>query len=184
MAAKNGDASKADHSKTLELQTETLIGDVRDAVLAEFKHLPNTWQKMNEEEQQRLITRASDIADSMVRKAVDMIAARGMPALPIEVGKITIEGAECKGAFECYADDEALLRIRHLQGSRAMFVLASPDAYNGKTETPKPDVVGDLAMPKTGPGAEHDAGALAAIGRGNGADLDVRTAAGGALKRN
>jgi 2-methylaconitate cis-trans-isomerase PrpF len=119
-----------------------------------------------------------------VRKAVDMIAARGMPALPIEVGKITIEGAECKGAFECYADDEALLRIRHLQGSRAMFVLASPDAYNGKTETPKPDVVGDLAMPKTGPGAEHDAGALAAIGRGNGADLDVRTAAGGALKRN
>jgi hypothetical protein len=128
--------------------TETLRGDIRDVVLAEFKHIGKPWQKMNEEEQQRLINRAADIADKLVRQAVDLIAARDLPALPIEVGKIEVSGAECKGRFECYADDENLLRIRHLQGSRAMFVLASPSAYQGERAPQTPDVVGDLSMPK------------------------------------
>lgn len=148
---------------------ETLTSDVRDAVLAEFKHMAKPWSQMTEDEQQRVINRSQDIADKLVVAAVDLIAARGLPSLPIKVGKIVIEGSECKGAFECYADDEALLRMRHLQGSRAMFVLASPDAYDGETEQPQPDNVGDLAMPATGPGAPSDPGVEAKIGRGNGA---------------
>jgi hypothetical protein len=121
-----------------ELNTETLRGDIRDRILTEFKHIPNVWPKMAESEQERLISRAQDIAGELVRKAVDLIAERGLPALPIEVGKITIDGGACKGTFECYADDENLLRIRHLQGKRAMFVLASPDAFNGEQARQKP----------------------------------------------
>ena len=183
MAAKNGDASTHDIPKTIEPQTKTLIGDIRNAVLSEFKQMPKPWQMMNEDEQSHIIDRASNIADTLVRTAVDLIAARGLPALPITVGKITVESAECKGAFECYADDDNLLRIRHLQGARAMFVLASPDAFDGKTEKPKPDVVGDLAMPTTGPNAPHDPGVAETIGRGNPTALDVRTVAGGTLNR-
>lgn len=151
MAAKNGAATPHDNLKEIELQTDQLVDNIRDLVLDEFKHMGKPWQQMNEDEQVRVINRAADIGDHLVRKAVDLIAARGLPALPIEVGKITVEGAECKGTFECYADDENLLRIRHLQGSRAMFVLASPDAFNGKTEKPEPEVVGDLSMPKNQP---------------------------------
>jgi len=151
------------------LNTDTLRGDVRDQLLAEFKHLPKPWQAMNEEEQDRLIRRASDIADQLVRSAVDLIAARGLPALPIEVGKITVDAAACKGTFECYADDENLLRIRHLQGSRAMFVLASPSAFNGEQSTPEPEVVGDLAMPKE----RTDEEALENVGRGSDDGLDI-----------
>jgi hypothetical protein len=131
-----------------KLSAETLIGNIRDAVLTEFKQMPKPWQAMNEDEQSRLIDRSTDIGDTLVRQAVDLIAARDLPALPINVGKITVDGAECKGTFECFANDENLLRIRHLQGARAMFVLASPDAYAGETEKPQPEVVGDLALPK------------------------------------
>lgn len=134
-----------------QIAAETMTSDIRDAILSEFKLTPKPWQHMKEDEQQRLINRAEDIADTLVRRAIDIIAARGLPALPIEVGKITVEGTECKGAFECYADDENLLRIRHLQGSRAMFVLASSSAYSGETKRPEPEVVGDLAMPKVDP---------------------------------
>lgn len=133
-----------------ELNTESLRGDIRDRILTEFKHIPNVWPKMAESEQERLISRAQDIAGELVRKAVDLVAERGLPALPIEVGKITIDGGACKGTFECYADDENLLRIRHLQGKRAMFVLASPDAFNGEKKPAEADVVGDLSMPKDG----------------------------------
>lgn len=147
------------------ISDETLRGDIRDEVLREFKHMPKPWQAMNEDEQQRIIDRATTIADSLVRLAVDLVASRGLPALPIEVGKITIEGAACKGAFECYADDDNLLRIRHLQGSRAMFVLASPDAFKGEKAKAETEVVGDLALPKEG-GERADEAQLEQVGQG------------------
>lgn len=147
-----------------QLAADTLRGDIRDAILGEFKAVPNAYVKLAEDEQQRLIFRAADIADTLVRKAIDLIAERGLPALPITVGKITVDGSACKGAFECYADDENLLRIRHLQGSRAMFVLASPDRFNGQQRPAKPENIGDLAMPEPDQRADEDA--LAKVGTG------------------
>lgn len=150
--------------KTIELATTTLRGDIRDKILSEFKAIPKSWQTSTEDEQQRLIRVANDVAGTLVRRAIDIVAAKGLPALPITVGKMTIEKSECKGTFECYADDESLLRIRHLQGARAMFVLASPDAFNGEEKAPEPSNVGDLAMPK---GDERaDEANLAAVGKG------------------
>lgn len=146
MHAETGAAVEA--VQALKIETKTLRGDIRDMVLAEFKHIEKTWKMSNEEEQERLIDRASDIADKLVREAVDLIAARDLPALPITVGKIVLDGSECKGSFECFADDENLLRIRHLQGARAMFVLASPDAYAGEKAPAKPDVIGTLKVPE------------------------------------
>lgn len=155
----------AENEPTNELDTETLRGDIRDEVLREFKHMPKSWQTMNEEEQQRIITRAADVADKLVRRAVDLVAARGLPALPIEVGKFTVDGAAIKGTFECYADDESLLRIKHLANKRAMFVLASPDAYNGEKGKAETEVVGDLAIPKEAVNAQAEEN-LAKVGRG------------------
>lgn len=156
--------------ETATLATDTLRGDIRDELLREFKHLPKPWQAMNEDEQSRLINRARDIADTLVRRSVDLVAARGLPALPIEVGKFTVDGAAIKGSFECYADDESLLRIKHLANKRAMFVLASPDAFNGEQQKAETDVVGDLAMPKDteiDPDAERpDEANLAKVGQG------------------
>lgn len=142
MSANTGETANA-----VQFEDETLRGDIRDMILDEFKHIDGPWAKANEDEQQRRINRAGDIADNVVRQAIDLIAARGLPSLPIEVGKIEVDGATCKGRFECFADDENLLRMRHLQGHRAMFVLASPDRYLGEKEPQIPDNVGTLAMP-------------------------------------
>jgi hypothetical protein len=150
-----------------QLAAETLRGDIRDAILGEFKAVPGAYPKLSEDEQQRLIHRAADIANRLVRDAIDVIAQRGLPALPITVGKITVDGSACKGAFECYADDENLLRIRHLQGSRAMFVLASPSRFNGEQKEAKPENIGDLAMPEPEQRADEDA--LSKVGQGRAA---------------
>lgn len=151
--------------KTTELATTTLRGDIRDKILTEFKAIPKSWQTSTEDEQQRLIRVANDIAGALVRRTIDIVAAKGLPALAITVGKMTIDNSECKGTFECYADDESLLRIRHLQGARAMFVLASPDAFNGEEKKPETTNVGDLAMPK-GDEPRDDEAALAGVGKG------------------
>jgi hypothetical protein len=154
--------------KNIELATTTLRGDIRDQILREFKAIPKSWQTSTEDEQSRLINRARDIADDLVRQAIDLVAGKGLPSLPILVGKITVEKSACKGVFECHADDENLLRIRHLQGSRAMFVLASPDAFNGEQSDPQAEVIGDLSIPD--PDAPRaDEAQLAKVGQGKAA---------------
>lgn len=158
-----------EQEKTIELATDTLRGDIRDAVLSEFKTMPNVWQKMGEGDQERLIRRAEDVANTLVRRAIDIIAEKGLPALPIEVGKIEVDGSTCKGKFECYADDEALIRMRHLQGARAIFVLASPDRFNGEQGKAEADVVGDLAMPKSEEAGRADEANLEQVGKGKAA---------------
>lgn len=158
----------SDQETTIELATDTLRGDIRDKILSEFKSIPKSWQTSSEDEQSRLINRAQDVANTLVRRAIDIVAAKGLPALPITVGKLTIDGGECKGAFECYAGDDELLRIRHLQGARAMFVLASPDAFNGEQKPQETDVVGDLGIPK-GDEPRADEALLDQVGQGQAA---------------
>ena len=163
-----GTAAPTSADKAIEVATTTLRGDIRDKILSEFKAIPKSWQTSTEDEQARLINRANDIAGALVRNAIDIVAAKGLPSLAITVGKMTIDNSECKGTFECYADDESLLRIRHLQGSRAMFVLASPDAFNGEQKPQEPSNVGDLAMPK-GEEARADEANLEKVGQGKAA---------------
>lgn len=130
-----------------DARTRTLRGDIRDLILREFKAMSRPWQQMTETEQARLIHRANDIAGTVVRRSVDIVAEDGLPSLPVTVGKITLEGGAIKGAYECFADDENLLAIRRLQSKRAMFVLADPDEYFGQRAAAKPTNVGELAMP-------------------------------------
>jgi hypothetical protein len=162
MAKGNGNGAQAP-----QFNTETLRGDIRDMVLSEFKLLPKPWQQMNEEEQERLINRADDVAAKLVNTAVDLIAARELPALAITVAKFTVDGSQIKGTYTCNADDGALLLIRDLSDKRAIFVLADPASYAGEKAPAETEVVGDLAMPKTGPGAPSDPVAESKIGRGN-----------------
>lgn len=152
MAKGNGNG-KAPIAPTIE--TETLRGDIRDTLLIEFRLMPKPWQQMSEDEQQAYIDRATKVADSLVRQAVDLIAARGLTALPITVGKFTCEASEIKGNYTVYASDEALLSIRHLCDRRAMFVLADPSEYLGEKAPAIPDNVGSLAMPSTADAPFH-----------------------------
>lgn len=139
-----------------EARTRTLRGDIRDLVLREFKGMQRPWQQMTENEQSRLIQRANDIAGTVVRGAVDLVAEDGLTSLAVTVGKMTLEGGAIKGVYECYADDDSLLSIRRLQGKRAMFVLADPDEYFGQRAAAKPDNVGELAMPRGDASDEPD----------------------------
>lgn len=137
-----------------DARTRTLRGDVRDLVLREFKTMQKAWPQMTESEQSRLIQRASDIAGTVVRRCVDLVAEDGLPSLPVTVGKLTLEGGAIKGTYECFADDENLLSIRRLQSKRAMFVLADPDEYFGQRGKAEPDNVGDLGIPRQKEGTQ------------------------------
>lgn len=159
-------ASDIDRASEVAIASATLLGDVRDALLSEIKALPKPWQKMSEEEQGRAIHRASDIAGELVTKVVHLISTKGFSNLPVTINKFTVkDGVKIEvGAAETVEN------ITHLamHSGAAVLVLATPSAFMGEKEKAQTDNVGELAIPKTGPGAPSDPDAMEHLGRGNG----------------
>jgi hypothetical protein len=140
----------------IELQMATLSGDIRDELIREFKTINGVWGK-TEDEQERLINRASDIADLLVDRAVSVISSRGLTFFTVKLGDVKATG---KGAIDC-AFSMPLHRNEHLIGGLCkrinqpvILIARDVDEFLGERHEAKADVVGDLGMPRATHG-EH-----------------------------
>lgn len=156
---------------TAAQQIETLKVDIAKLILDEMKLLQKPWQKMNEGEQARLITRAADIAGQVVHRGVTTIATRGFKHFEVALGKFAVDkGIE----FKCTMpfSKEAIGDLCSRRATTMILVARDENAFLGG-KMPKPEVVGDLGIPK-GKGADAkdearaDEANLAKVGRGNG----------------
>ena len=129
-----------------EFVAETLRGDVRDAVLREFKAMEKPWAQMNEKEQERLIHRAVDIAHSLTNSAIRVAAHRGFAYLVAGVKQFTVTD-EIKTVVTCSATVENITKLAKHAGEMVC-VLISPTVFFGEREKATPDVVGELKLPK------------------------------------
>jgi hypothetical protein len=162
-------ANGADHGTAVnpapdkfELAADTLRGDIRDALLAEFKGRSKPWQQMTEGEQESVIHRMEHIARGLVDQAVNLVAHQGAPFLLGEAPKFTVKDS-CKIEFVVAALPENLIKLANHRGA-AVLVLVEPHKYQGHRKPAETDVVGDLAMPKE----RADEALLDQVGRGNG----------------
>jgi len=140
----NGAAAESD--RVMLLATETLRGDIRDMLLAEWKTRPKSWQAMNESEQESVIHRLGNIARDLVNRAVTLVAHQGSPFIIGETPKFTIKD-QCKIEFVVAALPENLIKLANHRGP-AVLVLVAPNKYQGQRKPAEPDVVGDLGMPR------------------------------------
>lgn len=123
----------------IDLNTDTLTGDIRDFLLSHIRDMQKPWAQMSQEEQKAKVALAEKAAENLVKQSLETIAGRGLPFMVISVGKFTCDGAEMKGTYTAYASDENLLRARHLSERRAVFVLCDPDLYFGERYEAKTD---------------------------------------------
>lgn len=165
-----GDAMTNTNGKIVEidLDTQTLLADVRDAILSEFKAVDKPWEKQNEKEQGRLIQRAEYVAGRLIADAVAIVADRGFSSMPAAIDQFTRKDG-IKITLKASATVEHITQLAEHGMNAVVLVLAEPSKFMGKAKPTEPDNVGDLAMPKTGPGAPSDEAAMAKLGRGNAA---------------
>lgn len=142
----NGATEFEDETEVPEFVAETLSGDIRDAVLREFKALEKPWQQMNEKEQERVIHRARDIGENLTRQAIRAVAERGFQHLIVAVKQFTVTD-EIKTQVVCAATVDNITKLAAHSGE-GVFVLVSPKLYFGEREKATPDVVGDLKLPR------------------------------------
>jgi hypothetical protein len=72
-------------------ETETLSGDVRDALLTHLRAIKVPWAMLGEDEQAEHIAALNATAEAAVRRIVGLIASGGMSSVIGTIGKFTVK---------------------------------------------------------------------------------------------
>lgn len=118
--------------------SETLSGDIRDALLTQVRSIKVPWAMLTEDEQQNAIDAISKTAESAVRSTARIIAQRGFETVIVTTGKWTVkEGVKLE--CEASATLENINSLAQHGSSAAVLVLVDPKEYLGERAPAKPD---------------------------------------------
>lgn len=74
-----------------EVSIDTLMGDVRDAMLSRFRATRKPWEAMNESEQRETVEAFTMTARHLVRGAVSLMTAFEFPRAVVTLGQVTLK---------------------------------------------------------------------------------------------
>jgi hypothetical protein len=115
------------------LARETLTGDVRDIILNDMKDRANAlpWNLSGEKEQQEVIEHARRIAEHLVHRVVEIVAAGGRQVIQAQLEKITIKDG-ITATLELSQHNEQRHRLYDAQGSTVMIIVAEKEPFEGE----------------------------------------------------
>lgn len=120
------------------LDSSTLRGDLRDALLDRLKTMPKPWTVLSEAEQAELIAGCDRVAMSLVTRAVCLIAANGFTALPGILEKVTVKDG-MQVVVQLSRKDPHRHELIDTMGNSVMVVIAQADMFMGEQGPAKPD---------------------------------------------
>lgn len=119
---------------------ETLTGDLRDAILTNMRSMETPWSLLSEAKQQDKIDAAVKMAEDLVRRATELIAAKGFDHVLVKIGKMVIaEKGFVQSSIECAKSEENVVHLMARQNAHAILILGDPADYFGEREAAKPD---------------------------------------------
>jgi hypothetical protein len=120
------------------MDSSTLFGDLRDALLGRLRAMPKPWSVMSEAEQQELIEGTERVASHLVRNAVKLIAANGRASIDA-----TLEQATVKDGIKAVITLSQRHPLRHeltdAVGKAVLIVVADVTEFMGEKAPAKPD---------------------------------------------
>ena len=84
----------ADEATDFNPELETLMGDMRDAMLMRIRTLQKSWQQMSEQEQIDCANGIELAAKDMIRKSVRLLNKHEWPSTVVELGEVKIGGTK------------------------------------------------------------------------------------------
>lgn len=142
-------------TEVIETTSETLSGDISAWIVDRIRHLPKTYGEMSEQEQREVIESAVCATNSMIRKAVAMIAADERAVIVAEVEKVEFKDG-VKAILTASKSSEYRHALADAQGQTVLIVVAA-DQYLGG-DKPEADPDQGALFDKTDMGAEDGDG--------------------------
>ncbi len=137
--------------ENIELNTDTLSGDVRSAILDKFRGTDVTWSMMPEGQQRTFSHEIDELARYLVREAVNLIATDGMPSINTRCGEVKRrKDGDIEAKFNLKGDDEQRHELFDATGFPIKVIVADHERYIGE-RAPEPidpdqaDLIDDLA---------------------------------------
>jgi hypothetical protein len=121
----------------MQMQAETLTGDIRDMILTHIRAMETPWSKLSEKQQREKIEAATKAADNAVRGAVRIVADKGFPHLIVSTGKWTVKDG-IKLEVIAAGTVENVTHLAEHDGGSAVLVLCDVKAFFGQREEAKP----------------------------------------------
>jgi hypothetical protein len=121
----------------IDLNTDTLSGDVRSAIMDKVRG--NSMMAMLTEAQQRAFAHEIDeLARYLVREAVNLIAADGMPVIRAKCGEVKRrKDGDIEAKFGPKGDDEQRHQLFDATNSPILVIVADHERYIGE-QAPEP----------------------------------------------
>lgn len=121
-------------SETVDMElvaAETLSGDLRDVLLTHIRSMETPWSKMSEQAQSDKIYAISNASETIVRRAVAIIAARGVEPIFGRIAKFTVKD-EIKAELVASSSVANIEAIAENIGQAAIIIFANPEVFLGE----------------------------------------------------
>lgn len=115
----------------VSVAADTLVGDLRDALLGKVRSMKKPWEKMSESEQRDTVEQLTNAAKHLTKNAVLAIAANGRNTIHAKL--VSFNGKDgLKAIVEMPMTDEALLQLAHATGRSILLVASGHEQYEGE----------------------------------------------------
>ena len=122
----------------LDLQVETLSGDIRDMLLMHLRDMKSGWSLMDERDQRAKIAIVERSAEDLVRRVVNLVSGTEYPEIEATVGPVKLDkGVEIKLATTDTVENITAL-ARHGK-ARAVLLLVDPAVFFGERAAARVD---------------------------------------------
>lgn len=121
-----------------DLAAETLSGDLRDVMLTHIRSMETPWSKMSEKAQSDKIYAITNATETIVRRAVSIIAAQGNEPMFGRIAKFTVKD-EIKAELVASSSVANIEKVAENIGQPAIIIFANPDQFVGQKSEAKPD---------------------------------------------
>lgn len=114
-----------------EMTAETLSGDLRDVMLTHIRSMQTPWSKMAENAQADKIFAVTNACETIVRRAVAIIATRGADPVFGKITKFTVKD-EIKAELVVSSSAANIELVAENITQPAIIIFASPEYYMGE----------------------------------------------------
>jgi len=117
--------------KEINLAADTLVGDLRDAMLGRIRAMKKPWEQMNESEQRDTVEQFTNASKHLTQRAVELIAKNGRNTINATLESFTVkDGVKC--VIKAPTTEEAILQLTHAQGHPILLVASASAQYEGE----------------------------------------------------
>ncbi len=123
------------------LNASMLVSDIRDVLISKRRNqiAATTWSTLSEDQQRDEIVAATELAEDLVIKAVELIAQFGREVIHAKLDNFKIKDGMVTLTAKGLADDEALLALNHVGSKALKIIVADAEQHDQQREGLEPD---------------------------------------------